>query len=493
MGDLHRLTAREAARLLRAGGASPADLAADLRAAIARDNPALNAYTWLARDGEEPPAGPPPARCPLWGLGYALKANIWSRGQPTDCGSRLLDDWRPAHDAEAVARLRAGGCFVLGKTTMDEFAMGSSTENAAGGPARNPWRTDRVPGGSSGGAAAAVAADLAFFALGSDTGGSVRQPAHCCGVVGLKPTYGRVSRRGLVALASSLDQIGPLAKDVADCALVYAAIAGHDPGDATSRREAVGDPASAAQRPARGLRVGVPRRLLGAAGQAAAAGGEALAQDAHADFQSTLDDLRAQGVALVEVDLPTLPHAVAIYRVIADAEAAANLARYDGVRFGRRRAAPDYAAAVAATRTAGLGVEVKLRVLLGAFVLAEGYRDAYYERARRARSLLAAEFAAAFAACDAVATPTAPTAAFPLGERADDPLRMYLADVFTVPANLAGLPALTVPTGLDGDGLPLSIQLIGPPLAEETLLTLGGAVEQARGFRALKEAAWRRR
>lgn len=417
---------------------------------------------------------------PLAGVPVALKDNLCTVQGHTTCSSRILAGYRAPYTATVVRRLEEAGAVILGKTNMDEFAMGSSTEHSAHGPTRNPWDPERVPGGSSGGAAAAVAADLAWFALGSDTGGSVRQPAHCCGLVGLKPTYGRVSRRGLVAFASSLDQVGPLTKDVADCAAVYAAIAGHDPGDSTSLDAPVGDPLAAVERPPRGLAVGVPRALLETG----------LAPDVAADFASCLRDLQAQGVAVVDVALPALPYAVAAYCVLATAEASANLARYDGARYGARAAGRDYAAMAAATRAAGFGPEVKRRILLGAYVLSAGYYDAYYRRALAARGRLGADFARAFAACDAVALPTAPTAAFRLGERTGDPLRMYLSDVFTTAANLAGLPAVTVPTGIDGDGLPLSLQLIGPALREETLLTLAAAVERARGFRAWKEAAW---
>jgi len=505
MGELNRLTVCEAARRLRAGDFTPAELDADVRAAIAARDGALGCYAWLAEpaadaasaraaadraaaDPDAPPApeapadGPPPpaGEAPLWGIPGALKANLASRGQPTDCCSRLLAPYRSPYDATVVERLRAAGAHFLGKTNMDEFAMGSSTEHSARGATRNPWRADRTPGGSSGGSAAAVAADLAPFALGSDTGGSVRQPAHCCGVVGLKPTYGRVSRYGLVAFASSLDQIGPLTKDVADAALVYAALAGPDRRDATSLDAPTGDPCGAVERPGRGLTVGVPWALLGAG----------LDPDVAADFRGALDDLRGAGVAVVEVALPTVPYALAAYCIISTAEASANLARYDGVRYGARAGADRLDEMYAATRTAGFGDEVKLRILLGTFVLSAGYHDAYYRRAVEARALMRADFARAFAGCDAIALPTAPTAAFPLGARTGDPLQMYLSDIFTVPANLTGLPAISVPTGLDRDGLPLSLQLIAPALAEERLLTLAAEVERARGFRARKEAPW---
>jgi aspartyl-tRNA(Asn)/glutamyl-tRNA(Gln) amidotransferase subunit A len=477
-------TCAEARARLRGGELSPAELGGALRGRIAARNDQLHAYTWVAPPGGEAPRGDPrtPGAPPLLGLPGAIKENLASRGEPTACGSRILAGWRPPYDATAVRRLREAGAVILGKTRMDEFGMGSSTEHAAGGPARNPWDPSRTPGGSSGGAAAAVAAGLALWALGTDTGGSVRQPAHCCGVVGLKPTYGRVSRHGLVAFASSLDQIGVLCRDVTGAAEVYAAIAGRDPLDATSLDAPVGDPVGACARPVGGMTVGVPRALLA----------EGLDDDVAADLDATLAGLAAAGVRVVDVELPAAPHAVAAYQVLAAAEASANLARYDGGRYGLREEGATWAAQVAATRTAGFGPEVKRRILLGTFVLSAGYRDAYYRRAQQARALIARDFAAAFAACDAVALTTAPTAAFPLGSRLDDPVQMYLADVFTVPASLAGLPAVSVPTGLDRDGLPLSLQLVGPALREEGLLRLAAAVERVRGFPGRKEAPWSR-
>ncbi len=488
--DLHRLPLAAAARGLRRGDFGAAELTAAVRAEIARRDPRLNAYCWSSPpDGAEPggaaPAGPPPPyrRAPLWGLPGALKANLCRRGEPTDCGSRILAGWRPPYDATVVERLVAGGAVLLGKTNMDEFGMGSSTEFSAHGPTRNPWDGSRVPGGSSGGAAAAVAAGLACWALGSDTGGSVRQPAHCCGVVGLKPTYGRISRRGLVAFASSLDQVGVLARDVEGAAAAYQAVAGHDPLDATSLDRPLGDPLGAAARGPLGLRVGVPRRAL------AEDLGEGLQPAVAADLEQTLAALAAAGVEVVEVELPSLRHAVAAYQVLSAAEAGSNLARYDGLLCGRRAAgaAAGAAATVRRSRGAGLGPEVRRRVLLGAFVLSAGYHDEYYGRARRARAAVAGDLDRALRCCDAVALPTAPTAAFPLGERLADPLRMYLADLLTVPASLAGLPAISVPTALDPDGLPLSVQLVGPALGEEVLLTLAAAVEAARGFRSATE------
>ncbi len=484
MSELHRLTLRAALRLLRQGKVTPRELDDDLRGAISARNPEVHAYTWLSDPANElPAAGPPPPEEPvLWGVGGSLKANIASRSQSTDCGSQLLAHYRPPYDATVVGRLRAAGAHVVGKTNMDEFGMGSSSEHAAAGPTRNPWNLAYTPGGSSSGAAAAVAADLAFFALGSDTGGSIRQPAHCCGIVGLKPTYGRISRYGLVAFASSLDQIGPLCKDVADTALVYAVLAGHDARDATSLADPVGDPIGAVGRTARGLRLGIPWSVLE----------EGLAADVAADFQATLADLVHEGVTVVTVDLPTLPYAIAAYYVVANAEASANLARFDGVRYGARQAGEDVFAMIDRTRTAGLGTEVKRRILLGTYVLSAGYYEAYYRKAQQVRALVAEDFRRAFTACDAVALPTAPTAAFRLGEKLADPLQMYLADVYTVPASLAGLPAITLPTGLDSQRLPLSLQLIAPALQEERLFTLAAAVERVRDFRSRPEAPWNR-
>jgi len=470
------MTMLEAAAALREGKTSAAELDARLRTAGEARGDELACFTWRSGAGEASPAQgmpPPLATAPLWGIGGVVKANICVRDRITDCGSRLLARWRPPYDATVVTRLRRAGAHVIGATVMDEFGMGSSTEHAAAGPARNPHDTTRVPGGSSGGAAAAVAAGLAYFALAADTGGSVRQPAHCCGVVGLRPTYGRVSRYGLVAFASSLDQIGPLARTVADCAAVYGVVAGRDEYDATSLDDPLGDPLAAAARSAAGLTIGVPRELLCLADA-----------DSVADFESTLDAMRRAGVDVVDIALPDPEVMLAAYYVIATAEASANLARFDGVAFGERGEGDDYATMTAGTRAAGFGREVKRRILLGTFVLSAGYGEAHYERACRARRRVTEAYRTALDGCDAIATPTAPTAAFPLGEKLDDPLRMYRSDVFTVGPSLAGLPALTVSTGRDRDGLPLSLQLTGPALGEETLFTLGAAVERARGFRA---------
>jgi aspartyl-tRNA(Asn)/glutamyl-tRNA(Gln) amidotransferase subunit A len=405
---------------------------------------------------------------PLAGVPLAVKDVLHVEGLPTTCGSRILEGYRPPFAATAVARLEAAGAVVLGKTNMDEFAMGSSTERSAYRPTRNPWDNGRVPGGSSGGSAAAVAARLAPLALGTDTGGSIRQPAAFCGVAGLKPTWGRVSRYGLVAFASSLDQAGPLARTVEDVALACSALFGRDPLDATSADEPLPDFAPALRGDAAGLRVGVPRAFL-------AEGVEAETMDR---FRESLDALAGAGASLVDVPLPHLPHAIAAYYLVATAEASSNLARYDGVRYGRRApGANDLPALYGRTRDLGFGPEVKRRIVLGTFALSSGYYDAYYLRAQKVRTLIRRDFDAAFAACDVIATPTTPTPAFRLGEKTDDPLQMYLADIFTVPANLAGLPALSLPCGLAG-GLPVGLQLTARAFDEATLLRAGAVYQR---------------
>jgi len=410
----------------------------------------------------------------LAGVPIAIKDNMCTRGVPTTAGSRILDGWRPPYDATVVTRLRQAGAIILGKTNLDEFAMGSSTENSAFGPTRNPWDRTRVPGGSSGGSAAAVAAGMVPLALGSDTGGSIRLPAGFCGVVGLKPTYGRVSRYGLVAFASSLDQIGPLATDVADCALLLGAIAGHDPADSTSARIPVLDYVAALQEGARGIRIGVPEEASGDGVDAAVA--EAL--------RAALDVFAAQGFPVERITLPTIEAALPAYYLIAPAEASSNLARYDGVRYGVRADADDLYEMYTDTRRRGFGPEVKRRIMLGTYALSAGYYEAYYLKAQNVRTLVARDFERAFERVDVVAMPVAPTPAFALGEKADDPLRMYLSDIFTIPVNLAGLPGLALPCGFDR-GLPIGMQLVGRPFEEATLLRAAHAYERA--------TAWHRR
>jgi aspartyl-tRNA(Asn)/glutamyl-tRNA(Gln) amidotransferase subunit A len=398
----------------------------------------------------------------------AIKDVLDLEGVPTTCGSRILQDYRPPFTATAVARLEAAGAVVLGKTNMDEFAMGSSTENSAYKKTRNPWDPARVPGGSSGGSAAAVAAGMACVALGTDTGGSIRQPAGLCGVVGLKPTYGRVSRYGLVAFASSLDQVGPFARTVEDAALVSSVLCGADPSDATSAREPVPDFAAALDGGARGMRLGVPWGFLA----------EGVDEGVLASFRQALQALEGAGARVVEVSLPHLPHAIATYYIVATAEASSNLARYDGVRYGLRApAAPDLKRMYGESRDRGFGPEVKRRIILGTFVLSSGYYDAYYLRAQKVRTLIRQDFERAFADCDVVAMPTSPTPAFRLGEKTEDPLQMYLADIFTVPANLAGVPGISLPCGLAA-GLPVGLQLLARPFDEAALFRAGHAFQR---------------
>ncbi len=405
----------------------------------------------------------------LGGVPVALKDNMCTRGLPTTCASRILEGFRPAYDATVVERLVGQGALVLGKTNMDEFAMGSSTEHSALGRTRNPWDLGRVPGGSSGGSAAAVAAGEAVVALGSDTGGSIRQPAAFCGVVGLKPTYGRVSRYGLVAFASSLDQIGPLSRDVRDAALTLQAIAGPDPHDATSRPEEPPDFEEALVPDCRGLRLGVPREFYA----------QGVSAEVRSAVAAAVDLLVEQGADVEECSLPTVAQALDVYYVIAPAEASSNLARFDGVRYGWRAPEPrDYGELFAATRGRGFGAEVQRRIMLGTYALSAGYYDQYYGKAQQVRTLLCREFEQAFERYAALVTPTAPTTAFGIGEKTSDPLTMYMSDVCTVPINLAGLPAISVPCGYT-NGLPVGLQVVGRPFGEETVLRVAFALESA--------------
>jgi aspartyl-tRNA(Asn)/glutamyl-tRNA(Gln) amidotransferase subunit A len=406
----------------------------------------------------------------LHGVPIALKDNLAVRGMPTTAGSRILEGYRPPYTATVVAALEREGAVIVGKTVCDEFAMGSSTEHCAWGPSRNPWALDRTPGGSSGGSAVAVAAGMTPIALGSDTGGSIRQPAALCGIVGLKPTYGRVSRYGLVAFASSLDQIGPFARTVADAALVLDVISGHDPGDATSAPQPATQCLDAVTADVRGLTVGVPRHLFETG----------LEADVATSFDAAIARLEAAGARTRTIDLPNSAYAIPVYYLVATAEASSNLARYDGVRYGRRAAGADSLASMYEhTRREGFGAEVKRRIMLGTYVLSAGYYDAYYMKAQQVRTLIRRDFERAFADVDVVAMPTTPTAAFRLGERTNDPLQMYLADIFTVSAPLAGLPAISVPCGLTRERLPVGFQAIGKAWDETTLFRVASAVYTA--------------
>jgi aspartyl-tRNA(Asn)/glutamyl-tRNA(Gln) amidotransferase subunit A len=420
-------------------------------------------------------AGGAPAG-PLAGVPIAIKDVLDIEGVPTTCGSRILEGYRPPFTATAVVRLEQAGAIVIGKTNMDEFAMGSSTENSAFKPTRNPWDTSRVPGGSSGGSAAVVAAGVAPLALGSDTGGSIRQPAALCGVAGLKPTYGRVSRYGLVAFASSLDQIGPIARTVEDLALAASSLCGHDPHDATSAAVGSEDFTPGLDEDVQGMRLGVPWDFVG----------DGVEPQTLERFREALAVFEAEGARIVDVALPHARHAIATYYIVATAEASSNLARYDGVRYGLRAGGGgDLTRMYGASRDHGFGAEVKRRIILGTFVLSSGYYEAYYRCAQKVRTLIRRDFEQAFGACDAVAMPTSPTPAFRLGERTADPLQMYLSDIFTVPANLAGIPGVSIPCGL-ADGLPVGLQLLGRPFGEATLLRLGSAFQRRTSHHELR-------
>jgi len=445
--------------------------------AIAARDVALQAFTAVASGAALDAAravdvarGRGEALGPLAGVPIALKDNICTRGLPTTASSKVLRGFVPPYDATVVSRLSAAGAIVVGKTNCDEFAMGSSTENSAYGPTANPWALDRTPGGSSGGSAAAVASRMVPASLGSDTGGSIRQPAAFCGVVGVKPTYGRVSRYGLLAFASSLDQIGPFTTTVDDAALVLDVIAGADPHDATCATRPVPGWSSALAAAATGLRIGVPRRFIEHGVDTAVA----------AAFDQALAVWRDAGANLVDIELPHAPLAIPVYYLVATAEASSNLARYDGVRYGHRaRLAPTdgLREMYEKTRDEGFGAEVKRRIMLGTFVLSAGYHDAYYVQAQRVRAKVRDDYTRAFTSVDVVATPTTPTAAFRLGEKTADPLQMYLADIFTVSANLAGVPAISLPCGFSPDGLPIGCQLTAPRWHEATLFTAGAALQ----------------
>jgi aspartyl-tRNA(Asn)/glutamyl-tRNA(Gln) amidotransferase subunit A len=414
---------------------------------------------------------------PLLGVPIVLKDIFATRGIATTCGSRILAGFKPPYESTASDRLAKAGSVLIGKANMDEFAMGSSNENSAFGIARNPWDRERVPGGSSGGSAAAVAAGECLAALGTDTGGSIRLPASYCGVSGLKPTYGRVSRYGVIAYASSLDQVGPLAWTVRDVAAVLGVIAGHDPRDSTSVVTPVPDYVGGLSGDVRGVRIGIPREYFA----------EGIAPDVERATRAAIDSLAARGAQLVEIGLPHTEYAIATYYLVATAEASSNLARYDGVRFGLREAAngDSLIDMYRHTRDAGFGPEVKRRIMLGTYALSAGYYDAYYLKALQVRTLIRDDFTKAFAGCDVIAAPTAPTTAFRIGEKVSDPLAMYLSDVFTTSVNLAGLPGLSVPCGFDAAGLPIGLQLIAPPFSEQIALRVGDAYQ--------RETDWHRR
>jgi aspartyl-tRNA(Asn)/glutamyl-tRNA(Gln) amidotransferase subunit A len=472
--DLTYLTISDAGSLLRDREISSEALTRAALERIDETDGALNAFVHVDPDlalVQARQADARLSRCeggPLTGIPMALKDILSTRGVPTRCGSRILENYVPQYSATVVDRLSDAGCVLLGKTNMDEFAMGSSNENSAYGPVRNPWDLSRVPGGSSGGSAVAVAAGQSMFALGTDTGGSIRQPAALTGTVGLKPTYGRVSRYGLVAFASSLDQIGPITRSVRDAALVLQTIAGHDPLDSTSLDAPVQDYCSCLESDLRGIRIGVPREYFG----------EGLSPEVASAVRAALQQLEALGATLHDVSLPHTEYALSTYYVISPAEAMANLARYDGVRYGLSVRGDDIWDMYARTREIGFGREVKRRILLGTYVLSAGYYDAYYVRAQKVRTLVRRDFECAFETVDVVAAPTTPSVAFRLGEKTDDPFEMYLSDVYTVPINIAGVCSVSIPCGFS-DGLPIGLQLIGKPLGEATILRTAYAFEQS--------------
>ncbi|MBV9118898.1 MAG: Asp-tRNA(Asn)/Glu-tRNA(Gln) amidotransferase subunit GatA [Acetobacteraceae bacterium] len=456
--------------------------------AIEALNPRLNAYLSVTADRALAQADAADAALArgnaraLTGVPLAIKDLFCTEGVRTTAGSRILDNFVPPYESTVSANLLRDGAIFLGKTNLDEFAMGSSNLTSAFGPVENPWKRRQddqavlVPGGSPGGSAAAVAARLALGATGTDTGGSIRQPAAFCGIAGLKPTYGRCSRWGVVAFASSLDHPGPFARTVEDCAILLGSMAGHDPRDSTSADVPVPDFAAACARGVRGLRVGVPREYRA----------EGMPEEIEALWRGGIDWLREAGAEVVDVSLPHTKYGLPTYYIVAPAEASSNLARYDGVRFGLRAAdGADLRDLYERTRAEGFGAEVRRRVLIGTYVLSAGYYDAYYLRAQKVRALILRDFTESFAKVDALLAPTAPSAAFAQGETSDDPVKMYLNDVFTVPANLAGVPAMSVPAGLDANGLPLGLQVIGRPFDEETVFAVASAIERAAGFDAL--------
>jgi aspartyl-tRNA(Asn)/glutamyl-tRNA(Gln) amidotransferase subunit A len=472
-------TARETRDAVRSGAASALDACRGALARLEAAEPQLHAFNTVAADRALARAAAIDRDrstwrdAPLAGVPVAVKDNICTRGLRTTASSRTLQQFVPPYDATVIQRLEAAGAVVIGKTNCDEFAMGSSTENSAFGPTRNPWALDRTPGGSSGGSAAAVAARVAPLALGSDTGGSIRQPAAMCGVVGVKPTYGRVSRYGLIAFGSSLDQVGPLTTCVADAAIALRVLAGHDAADSTSAAEPVADYEAALTGDIREIRIGVPRRMLA----------EGIEPGVASTFNAALDVLEARGAALVDIELPHARFAIPVYYLVATAEASSNLARYDGVRYGLRADARDLHRLYSSSREAGFGPEVKRRIMLGTYVLSAGYYDAYYLKAQQVRTLIRRDYEIAFTSVDAVAMPTAPAPAFRIGEKTSDPLQMYLGDVFTVSANLAGLPAISTPCGFSAVAasdarLPVGLQLTGRRFDEATLLRIGDAYER---------------
>jgi len=479
--DLYRLTIHELRDLIQGGDVSPVEAVQSYLArldAVEGRVHAFNRVTGQAALQEAERYAQLQARKaalpPLAGIPLAIKDVICTKGVPTTCSSRILEGFVPPYDATVVSKLRAAGALILGKTNMDEFAMGSSTENSAFRNTRNPWNLACVPGGSSGGSAAAVASDMCAGGLGTDTGGSIRQPGGFCGIPALKPTYGRVSRYGLVAFASSLDQIGPMTKDVRDAAILLGAMAGHDPLDSTSAEVPVPAYEAALTGDIRGLRIGIPAEYFI----------DGMAPEVETAVRAAIATLEGLGAVAVPVTLPHTAYAIATYYLVATAEASSNLGRYDGVKYGYRTPASAHLIDMyLKTRREGFGAEVKRRIMLGTYALSAGYYDAYYLKALKVRTLIRRDFTQAFERCELIVTPTSPTAAFRLGEKVDDPLQMYLADVFTISANLAGVPGMSVNCGFTGAGLPIGLQFLGKPFDEGTILRAAHAYEQATPWR----------
>ncbi len=482
MSELARQTLQETSRKLAAREISSAAVVEAVLSQIEKLNLSLNAYVNVNADKARAAAkAADEARAkgdsrPLLGVPVSVKDVLNVKGQPCTCGSKILRGYTSPYDTTAIAKLKSAGAVILGRTNMDEFAMGSSNENSCYGPAKNPWDLSRVPGGSSGGSAVAVAADMAIAALGSDTGGSVRQPASFCSCVGLKPSYGRTSRYGLTAYASSLDQIGPFGKTVADVAMLLGAMAGHDPMDSTSANVPVPDYTAALKTDLKGMKLGLPKEYFI----------EGVDREVGEIVRAAIAQCEKLGAEIVEVSLPRTKYAIATYYVIATAEASANLARFDGVRYGARVDGEDPIDMYGKTRAAGFGSEVKRRIILGTYVLSSGYYDAYYVRAQKVRTLIQREFSEAFTKCDALLTPVSPMPAWKLGEKADDPLQTYLADIFTVTANLAGICGMSVPCGFTAGKLPVGLQILGPAFREETIFRVGHAYEQATSWHSMR-------
>jgi aspartyl-tRNA(Asn)/glutamyl-tRNA(Gln) amidotransferase subunit A len=486
MTDLTNLTLHEAGDLMAKGDITSVALTQAYLDRIAAQDAKLHAYLTVTGEIALDQAKSADARRkkgkaqrgendPLLGAPVAYKDVLCTKGVETTCGSNILKGYRPPYSATAIQKLEARGAVMLGKLNMDEFAMGSSTENSAFGVTRNPWDRERVPGGSSGGSAAAVAARLAGAALGTDTGGSIRQPAALCGVVGLKPSYGRVSRYGLVAFASSLDQIGPFARDVTDAAILLGALAGHDPLDSTSLDVPVPDYAAALKPDLKGVRIGVPKEYFI----------DGMQPETERSVRAAIDAMKALGAEIREISLPHTDAALPVYYIVAPAEASANLARFDGVRYGPRVDGGSLWETYRQTRGAGFGAEVKRRIMIGTYALSAGYYDAYYLKAQKVRTLIKRDFDEAFKQVDVIACPTSPSTAFKIGEKADDPLQMYLNDVFTLAVNLAGVCGISIPCGMDGEDLPIGLQLIGPAFGEERILRAAYTFEQATEWHTL--------